>query len=141
MKIRVVLPAVISVLALLLMLVAGEIALKALERRVETTAFLKASHTTGLLLASGGAWAVERGLSATAMKSETAISPAIRADIEKERGMADAAFREALTEIRDAHEMSRSQQVVADAEKAFSLVREMRVRIDENFRFPDLDRV
>jgi methyl-accepting chemotaxis protein len=132
MRIRVILPGVISLLALLLLAVAGHSAYDAARRGSEAASFVKVSGTSTLLFTSAGEWAIERGLGNAALKSKDPASAATRDDIGKHRALADQALRDALARLRDIPEMRDGQRAIQDAEQAFAAIRDLRTRVDED---------
>ena len=81
LRIRALLPLIISALALMAMIPAGFAAYEALGRRQDSEAFLRVNRISQLLLRSAGQWAIERGLTNAALKSPDALSAENRADI------------------------------------------------------------
>ncbi|HIJ61532.1 MAG TPA: EAL domain-containing protein [Rhodospirillaceae bacterium] len=75
---------------------------------------------------------MERGLTSAALKNDGLVSAAVRADIDTQRRIGDSAFREALTELRDAPELKGAWAVVVDAERSFSDVEQLRIRLDQD---------
>jgi len=129
MKIRVLLPAVVCTLAILLLAVTGEAAFEAMNRRAEAGSFVRANADAQLLLTTVGEWAIERGLTNAAVKSKDAASDGMRNDIAGHRARADAAFNEALGRLNEIPEMRGAQQAIADASRALSELQTLRQKI------------
>jgi methyl-accepting chemotaxis protein len=140
MKIRVALPLAVSALALLLLAVAGEQALEAVDRRAEAEAFVKVNATAQLLLTSAGEWAIERGLSNAAIKAKTAAGADTRGDIAKHRSIADGALSDVLARLNAIQEMRAGQQAIAETSRALAAVQDLRPKIDAELAKPLGDR-
>jgi methyl-accepting chemotaxis protein len=131
MRIRIVLPGIVSILALLLLVVATQAAFEALERRAESEAFVDVNGTASLLLKSAGDWAVERGLVNAALNAHDAVSAASRDEIQRRRSAADQALRDALHSLKKFPQMRNGQQAIGDAERAFAAAQEIRSEADQ----------
>jgi methyl-accepting chemotaxis protein len=136
LRIGAVLPLIISALATMALVSAGGAAYEAFGRRQDAEAFLKVNQISQLLLQSAGQWAVERGLTNTALKSPEAVPAERRADIDKRREAGDRAFRQALPLLRAVPAMKAAEARIADAESAFQKSESFRTRADENLGKP-----
>ena len=96
LKIRTVLPLIVSALALMAVVAAGLSARTAMLRRWDSEAFLKINQLSQLLLESAGQWAVERGLTNAPLNAPPIVPTERRAEIAKTRVVADKAFRDAV---------------------------------------------
>ena len=140
LKIRTVLPLIISSLALLLVVSAGFTAYDAMGRRQDTEAFLKVNQTSQLLLQSAGQWAIERGMTNAPIKSSDTLSPERRAEIIKVRASADQAFRDAVQHLSTIPAMKAGAKDIADAERVFREFESFRAKVDENLAKPGAER-
>ncbi len=136
LKIRTVLPLIISALAIMAVASAGLAAYDALGRRQDSESFLKVNQISQLLLRSAGQWAVERGLTNAPLKSPGVLPAERRAQIDKTRVVADQAFREAAQRLRAVPEMKAAEKQVAEAESAFQAFEAFRSRVDDNLAKP-----
>ena len=103
MKIKLILPATITVLALMQLGVNGHSAYEALQHRKEAAAFVEVSDATSLLLTSAGEWAQERGLSNAALRAKDPASETTRGDIAKHREAGDKAWASRMPRSRSSH--------------------------------------
>jgi methyl-accepting chemotaxis protein len=140
LKIRTVLPLIISSLALLLVVSAGFTAYDAMGRRQDTQAFLKVNQTSQLLLQSAGQWAIERGMTNAPIKSPDTLSPERRVEIIKVRASADQAFRDAVQHLSTIPAMKAGAKDIADAERVFREFESFRAKVDENLAKPGAER-
>ncbi len=136
LKIRTVLPLIISALAIMAVASAGIAAYDAFGRRQDSEAFLKVNQISQLLLHSAGQWAVERGLTNAPLKSPDVLPADRRAQIVKTRGVADQAFREAAQRLRAVPQMKAAERQVAEAESAFQAFEAFRSKLDDNLGKP-----
>jgi len=140
LRIRTILPLIISALALLLVVSAGLTAYDATGRRQDTQAFLKVNQISQLLLHSAGQWAIERGMTNASLKSSDVPSPERRAEIVKLRASADQAFRDAVQRLGAVPAMKAGEKDIADAERVFREVEAFRAKVDENLAKPGAER-
>ena len=131
MKIKTVLPVTISLLVSLLLGATGYSAYEAVMRRDEAVAFVKVNDTASLLLTSAGEWAIERGLSNAALKAKDAAAGTTRDEIANHRASGDEALQKALARMPAIPEMRDGTQAIANAEKAFAGIRDLRLRVDD----------
>lgn len=132
LRIRLVLPLIISALAMMAVASSGFTAYQAFSRREESKAFLKVNHISQLLLRSGGQWAVERGLTNAALKAPEAILAERQTEILKRRQAADQAFLEAIQQLRAIPAMAGSERQIAEAVSTFRAFEAFRGAVDEN---------
>ena len=140
LRIRTILPLIISALALLLVVSAGLTAYDAIGRRQDTQAFLKVNQISQLLLHSAGQWAIERGMTNASLKSSEVPSPERRAEIVKLRAAADQAFRDAVQRLGAVPAMKAGEKDIADAERVFREFEAFRAKVDENLARPGAER-
>ena len=140
LRIRTILPLIISALALLLVVSAGLTAFDAIGRRQDTQAFLKVNQISQLLLLSAGQWAIERGMTNASLKSADVLSPERRAEIVKLRASADQAFRDAVQRLVAIPAMKAGEKDIADAERIFREFEAFRAKVDENLARPGAER-
>lgn len=131
-RIGILLPSIISALAVMAVVSAGFAARDAYVRREKSEEFLKVNRISQLLLRSAGQWAVERGLTNGPLKSPDALPAERRAEIVKTRAVADEAFREAVALLRTVPAMKGAEQQVTEAEKAAAAFQAFRGRVDES---------
>ncbi|NEW93271.1 methyl-accepting chemotaxis protein [Rhodopseudomonas sp. BR0M22] len=136
LKIRVVLPVVVSILAATAVTFAGIEARDAFVRRQQSEAFLAVNQISELLLTSAGRWAVERGLANGALHAPGPVDDKRREAIVKARAAGDAAFDEALTLMRGVPEMSAGGGAIDAAQRAVTAYKALRARIDEEIAKP-----
>jgi methyl-accepting chemotaxis protein len=132
MQIRFVLPAIVSILALLLLVTTGKSTYDALNRRGDAVTFVGVNQISSLLLISAGDWAIERGLSYGALATADPAAASTRNDIAQHRAAADRGFADGLSRLRQIPQMHGGQQAVADAEAAFGVVQTLRSQVDED---------
>jgi methyl-accepting chemotaxis protein len=140
LRIRTILPLIISALALLLVVSAGLTAYDAMGRRQDSQAFLKVNRISQLLLQSAGQWAIERGMTNASLKSSDVPSPERRAEIVKLRASADQAFREAVQRLSTIPAMKAGEKDIADAQRVFREFEAFRAKVDENLAKPGAER-
>ena len=136
LKIRTVLPLIISALAIMAVVSAGFAAYDAYGRRQEAEAFLKINQISQRLLQSAGQWAVERGMTNAPLKSPDALPAERRAEIVKIRTVADQAFREAAQQLRAVPAMKAAEKDIVEAEGAFRAFEAFRGKVDDNLAKP-----
>ncbi|MGB8842777.1 MAG: methyl-accepting chemotaxis protein [Aliidongia sp.] len=139
-KIGTILPVMISVLALLLIVSAGLSAYDAMGRRQAAHAFLDVNHTEQLLIQSAEQWAVERGLTNTALNSPGVMPYERRVQIDEMRASADRAFREAIPLLRAIPAMKSGEMNIAEAERIFGEFEAFRHKVDDNLLKPRTER-
>jgi methyl-accepting chemotaxis protein len=140
LKIRTVLPLIVSALALMAVVAAGLSARNAMLRRWDSEAFLKINQLSQLLLESAGQWAVERGLTNAPLNAPPIVPTERRAEIAKTRVVADKAFRDAVEGLRAIPAMKAGEPKIVEAEKAFAAFQAFRARLDDNLAKPGSER-
>src|SRR6266568_7419382 len=140
LKIRTMLPVIVSALALLLVVSTGLAVYDAMDKRQEAEAFLDVNQISQLLLQSAGQWAVERGMTNAALKAPEVLSPEHRAEITKMRAAADQAFRAAVQHLRVTPAMKSGEKDIVEAERAFGAFEAYRAKVDENLAKPGAER-
>ncbi|ABD89627.1 methyl-accepting chemotaxis protein [Rhodopseudomonas palustris] len=136
LRIRTLLPLIVCALALMAVAFAGLDARDALLRRQRSEAFVEVNQISRLLLRSAAQWATERGTTNAALKAPEPASAARLAAIGQLRSGADAAFREALAQLRAVPQMQTAGSAIAAAEQAFDSLQTMRRRIDDAIAKP-----
>ena len=136
LKIRTILPLIISALAIMAVASAGFAAYDAYGRRQDAEAFLKINQISQRLLQSAGQWAVERGMTNAPLKSPDALPAERRAEIVKIRVVADQAFREAAQQLRAVPAMKAAEKDIVEAESAFQAFETFRSKVDDNLAKP-----
>jgi methyl-accepting chemotaxis protein len=132
LRIRTLLPLIISGISMVAVASAGLAAYEAFGRRQESEAFIKVNQVSQLLLLSASQWALERGLTNAALKSPGALSAERHAEIVKKREAADQAFHEAARRLRAVPAMTVAEKQITEAESAFQTFEAFRSRVDEN---------
>lgn len=118
---------VTGLLGLLAVGLAGDLAWRMLEQRAAAQAGQEINAVGDLLLTSAGAWAIERGVTLTALNGEEPAGAEPRSIIRRQREAADAAFREALDRLgRRGGEAVAAR--IAEVQGAFRRVEELRGR-------------
>jgi methyl-accepting chemotaxis protein len=140
MKIRVILPLVISVLVIMIVGLAGQAAYSARKTEREAERFVKINQISALFLTGTANWAVERGLTNKTLAAADAATSETRDKITKLRDTADPALKEAMTRLGDVPEMSDNQQVVTEANDAFQSLEAIRKQADTEIAKPQTGR-
>ncbi|WP_109116820.1 methyl-accepting chemotaxis protein [Azospirillum sp. TSO22-1] len=128
MTIRAKLLALVAILGAMLVAVAGQRALDALEARRAAEQVRAVNGISDQLLAAAGAWAVERGTANAVLADPKAASPAQRDAIAGKRREADAAFADAVARARLLG--AALDKPLGDAEAALRAVEELRRGVD-----------
>jgi hypothetical protein len=123
LKIRTMLPAIVSALALLLVVSAGLAAYDAMGRRQDAEAFVAVNRTSQFLLQSAGQWAIERGMTNAPLSSPDALAPERRAEIVKMRASADQAFQNALHGLRALPAMNPARRILPKPSRLSAILR------------------
>lgn len=127
-----VLPAIISVLALMGIAATGYTAIHAYHDRKEAAAFVGLNGISQSLLHSAGQWAKERGMTNAALNSPEVIPTDRRSEIDGVRATSDQAFRDAVHRLRDVPAMKGVEQRISEAERAFTNFEDLRRKVDAN---------
>ena len=127
-----VLPAIISVLALMGIAATGYTAIHAYHDREEAAAFVGLNGISQSLLHSAGQWAKERGMTNAALNSPEVIPTDRRSEIDGVRATSDQAFRDAVQRLRDVPAMKGVEQRISEAERAFTNFEDLRRKVDAN---------
>ncbi len=126
------LPAVIVVLASLILVTAGIKTYDTFETRAKAGAFLLVNHASDHLLRAAGDLAVERGRTVGALNMVEPVSADRRDGILRQRAAADQDFSEALESLRGIPEMKGGEKALVEAEQAFRSYASFRQEVDEN---------
>jgi len=140
LRIGVILPSIISALAIMTLVSAGFAAREAFSQRNASEAFLTVNRISQLLLRSTGQWAIERGLSNGQLKSPDTIPAERRAQIDQARANADGAFREAAALLRAVPGMKAAETNIVEAESAVRAFEGFRRKVDESLQRPRSER-
>jgi methyl-accepting chemotaxis protein len=140
MKIRVILPVIVSVLAFLLLAIAGHDLYASWQRRAEAAAFAVNDTISAQLLAATGEWEAERGLTNVALSAGDTATPALADALKQHRAAADTAFKDAISRIRDLPAMKPAEKAITDAEQALAAAQALRAKIDQDLKAGFLDR-
>ena len=122
--------ALVCVLSLTLIVLAGRDAADALERNGEAQSIAYSAATSSLLLTSAGAWALERGVTNTALATEAAAPAAITSRLAELRGTADSALDQALARIKAGAPFKGQAEILAAVAEAKSAVTDARTQVD-----------
>ncbi|MCP8883449.1 methyl-accepting chemotaxis protein [Devosia sp. XJ19-1] len=90
----------------------------------------QSAQTSDLLLTSAGAWALERGLTNTALSAEAPVSAAVSEQIAGRREAGDAALTAALARVATQAEFQGREQLVSALTTAAQKVVSLRVEAD-----------
>lgn len=129
MKIRVVLPVIISFLALFAFGLATERAVEAYAARQKAERFVQTDQISTALLKSAGAWAIERGATNRVLVAAGATSSEDKNAIQSRREEADEAFQSARSFL-PLIEGLKGTTAYAEAQDAFTTLQEMRTKVD-----------
>ena len=140
MKIRVILPAIVSVLAFLLLAIAGHDLYDSWHKRAAVASFAAQDSLSAELLAATGEWEAERGLTNVALAAGDTATPALTDALKQHRAAADTAFQGAIARIRDLPAMKPAEKAIAEAEQALAAAVTLRAKIDQDLNAGFLDR-
>ena len=140
MTIRATLVAIVCVMFVALLALAARDGASALSRYGEAEAMARSTATSDLLLVSAGAWALERGLTNTAMAGADSASAEAKAAISERREAADAAFADALARIEAGPDFSRKAELLAQVADRAAKVAELRSQADSALTKPLAER-
>jgi len=130
MKIKVLLPIIIGVLAILMISLAGYAAYDARIKQKEAEYFVETNKISVALLKAAGNWAVERGATNMALSAADPINNINKAKIMSRRKNADIAFQEAVNRLNDVSEI-RNLKIVNKVKNIFSELKRYRKKIDK----------
>jgi len=117
MKIRILLPSVISALVLMVVGLALLAAYEARQKAQEAAKFVQVNQISSLFLRSAADWAAERGAANGALAATDPVSSDVRQIITNRRATADQAFEDAMARLQNVPEMSNQQQIVSGTQK------------------------
>jgi len=112
MTIRNSLIGLVCLLSVALVWLAGREGVSALQGFDQADRMAFSTRTSDLLLTSAGAWALERGLTNTALSGADPVAPDMLARIRAERDIADKALSEALARLVQGDDFAGRQQLV-----------------------------
>ncbi|HEY0838348.1 MAG TPA: methyl-accepting chemotaxis protein [Azospirillum sp.] len=133
MTIRAKLLVLVGILGAMLVMVAGNRALDALEALRAAESARSVNRVSDLLLTAAGAWAVERGTTNTVLADVSAATPAQKQTIAAKRQEGDAAFAEAVRQVRAMPGAPSIDKALGEAEKAAQTVAQFRRQADSAF--------
>ena len=122
--------AVVSLLALMVVALAGVSAWDAWHKTNEVAKVLDSNETGGLFLKAAANYALERGMTNTALAANDSASPATLDNIAKRRGAADGALKEAMDRVRAGHGFKNKDKLLAEVDQAHQAVVALRRRAD-----------
>lgn len=129
MKIRVVLPAIIGLLALFVFGLAAQSAMEAYSAQREAERFVQIDKISTSLLKGAGEWAIERGATNRALAAAGAVSTEDASAIQTRRKNADEAYQAALSALDNVQSM-KGNASVQEAAETFRNLQEMRSKVD-----------
>ncbi|WP_417309966.1 methyl-accepting chemotaxis protein [Devosia sp.] len=131
-----------SLIGLIIVLSAGLILLAFVEaeRAFETFDIVDhveySSETADHLLNSGGAWALERGLTNTALAAATPVNAELRARIDERRGFGDAEYAVALERVETGEHFAGKEEIMAEMTAARNAAVALRAKVDAALQLP-----
>ncbi len=140
MKIRLLLPLVISMLAVMAVGYAGEAAYSALRQEKAAEAFVQINRVSVSLLQSAGKWAVERGATNQALAAADPATADTLEKIAKLRHDGDEAWMQASAALDGIAVMQANPAALVAARQAYDEAQAMRRRADEEIAKPSNDR-
>lgn len=99
LSLKVLLLAIVGILGLFVVSLSSNYAWQMLERSSIAESGQETNSVSDLLLASAGAWAIERGVTVTALNDDQPVGAEQRRIIEHQRAQGDASFREAMQRL------------------------------------------
>jgi methyl-accepting chemotaxis protein len=140
MRIRFLLTAVVGLLATLLLVATVSSVVSALGERRAAEHFLEVNEAAVQLLAAAGEWAVERGTTNGLLKTPEPVPSERRQAVLERRQRGDAALRSGLGRLRLLPEMRGAEPLIAETERNFRKIEELRARVDETLSKPLAER-
>lgn len=99
----------------------------------------ESSETINDLLKAAGNWAVERGVTNSALNSSSKANDVQLSTIQQRRQAADAAYKSALKHLKN-FDFPGKKALVDEVNNAYAAVLSIRVAADKNLGLPQLDR-
>ncbi|HYD67605.1 methyl-accepting chemotaxis protein [Azospirillum sp.] len=130
MTIRAKLLVLVGILGAMLVLVAGNRALDALEALHAAEAARSVNRVSDLLLTAAGAWAVERGTTNTVLADVAAATPAQKQTIAAKRQEGDTAFAEAVRLVRAMPAAPAVGKALGEADGTMQAAAQLRRQVD-----------
>ena len=121
---------IVCAISALLALVSVRDALEALTHNGEADAIVYSSQTSNLLLTSAGAWALERGLTNTALSNEEPATAEVIGRIAELRTKADAAMDEAQNRVQQGWSFGGRENLLSAIQQARADVTQKRSEAD-----------
>ena len=140
--IRVLLPAVTTVLAARLLVVAGLQTYEAWQEKAEDGHFLDVNRAEEILLKAAGNFAIERAVTNAPLNSPEAATPDRRQAIARQRSVADGHVREGIAALRSLTEMNidGGRKAIAELERAVQAFEAVRQNVDAALSRPMTER-
>ena len=111
-----------------------------LKRSQDASRIVESTNVSDLLLTSAGNWAVERGITNSAIGTPDPISADRTSRIETRRQTADEAYRAAVEKIRSNPGFAGRDEILQKVNRAFENVVDLRRRVDTTLQLPRADR-
>jgi methyl-accepting chemotaxis protein len=99
----------------------------------------KSSETINLLLTAAGNWAVERGVTNSGLSSASFASDEMLQIITKRRTDGDAAYHEAMRQLKE-YKFDGKETLVAQVREAYEKVEALRIQASENLKLSQIQR-
>ena len=129
-SVRGMLLSVVSLLALMVIGLAGVSAWDAWNKSNEVSKVLASNETGALFLKAAANYALERGMTNTALAANAPASPATLDNIGKRRSAADSALKEAMERVRAGQGFKNKDKLLAEVDQALQALNSMRQRAD-----------
>jgi len=133
-SIRNILLVITGVLGLIAIGLAGKNVLTAENERARAVEIERANDAGDLLIAAAGNWAVERGVTMTALADSAPVSDERRALIDKQRALADSELSQALADLAE------TEADLSAVEDTYAAVQALREQIDAEIGAPVWER-
>jgi methyl-accepting chemotaxis protein len=130
LSLRNILLAITGLLGLAVIALAGEMAYDMAGQRTSARTTVETNSIGDLLLGGAGNWAIERGVSMTALSANDPVNADRRAAIDKQRQLADGDLRSAIGRLAG------SDADLAAAKEAFTKVEALRPEVDRALAAP-----
>lgn len=140
MKIRVILPLLVSILVIAMIGLASQAGYEAWLKRQAAENFVKTNAISSLFLKSTATWALERGTTNKTLAAGESASSETREQIAQLRKTADQSFADAIERLKDVPEMNNNRDLVVEAEKASQSLSDLRRRADTEMSKPETER-
>ncbi|WP_244514853.1 methyl-accepting chemotaxis protein, partial [Ensifer sp. LCM 4579] len=135
-SIRVSLLAIVSLLCLSAIALAGREVIHAWEKLADAGQVEASNGTSDLLLSAAGNWAVERGIANAALAGKDPASTETRKALQERRQEADAAMTQALQRVGQTGALEAGDTPVASVKAAWTQVVDLRRQVDNALDSP-----